>query len=137
MCIRDSGFKESNISVEQKESDSVDAGIVISTTPEAGAKTTEDAQITIYVSSGVSKATVPGIVGKSQSAAEESLNAAGLKGSASEEYSDKPKGEVIWQDADEGAKVEKGTVIYYGVSKGPEPVSYTHLDVYKRQQQFW
>lgn len=115
------GFKESNISVEQKESDSVDAGIVISTTPEAGAKTTEDAQITIYVSSGVSKATVPGIVGKSQSAAEESLNVAGLKGSASEEYSDKPKGEVIWQDADEGAKVEKGTVVYYGVSKGPEP----------------
>lgn len=116
------GFKESNISVEEKESDSVDAGKVISTTPEAGAKATEDAQIVVYVSAGVSKATVPGIVGKSQSAAEELLKSAGLSGSASEEYSDKPKGEVIWQDADSGTKVDKGTVIYYGVSKGPEPV---------------
>lgn len=116
------GFKESNISVEEKESDSVDAGKVISTTPEAGSKATEDAQIVVYVSAGASKATVPGIVGKSQSAAEEALKSAGLSGSASEEYSDKPKGEVIWQDADSGTKVDKGTVIYYGVSKGPEPV---------------
>ena len=116
------GFKESNISVEEKESDSVDAGKVISTTPEAGSKATEDAQIVVYVSAGASKATVPGIVGKSQSAAEELLKSAGLSGSASEEYSDKPKGEVIWQDADSGTKVDKGTVIYYGVSKGPEPV---------------
>lgn len=115
------GFKESNISVEQKESDSVDAGSVISTTPEAGAKAAEDAQITIYVSSGVSKATVPSIVGMSQAEAEKALKSAGLAGSASEEYSDKAKGEVIWQDADSGAKVEKGTVVYYGVSKGPEP----------------
>lgn len=115
------GFKESNISVEEKESDSVDAGKVISTTPEAGDKATEDAQITIYVSTGVSKATVPRILGKSQADAEEALKSAGLSGSASEEYSDKPKGEVIWQDADSGTKVDKGTVIYYGVSKGPEP----------------
>ncbi len=115
------GFKKSNISVEKQESDSVDAGTVISTTPEANSKATGDTKITIYVSAGVGKATVPGIVGKSQSAAEEALKAAGLSGSASEEYSDKPKGEIIWQDVNSGEKVNKGTVISYGVSKGPEP----------------
>lgn len=116
------GFKKANLSVEGQESDHVEVGLVISTTPEAGAKATEDAKITIYVSKGAGKATVPKIVGKSQSAAEETLKAAGLTGSASEEYSDKPAGEVIWQDVDSGTKVDKGTMVYYGVSKGPEPV---------------
>lgn len=44
------GFKKANISVEQKQSDSVDTGLVISTTPEADAKAAEDTKITIYVS---------------------------------------------------------------------------------------
>lgn len=51
----DKGFKEANISVEEQESDNVDAGLVISTTPEANSKATEDTKITIYVSTGAEK----------------------------------------------------------------------------------
>ena len=59
-----------DISVEQKQSDSVDTGLVISTTPEADAKAAEDTKITIYVSTGAGKVTVPNLVGKSQEEAE-------------------------------------------------------------------
>ena len=115
------GFKESNISVEQKESDSVDAGIVISTTPEAGSKAAEDTEITIYVSTGAGKVTVPNLVGKSQEDAESALASLGLNGNATEEYSDIEAGKVISQKIDSGEKVDKGTTISYVVSKGAKP----------------
>ena len=88
----DKGFKEANISVEEQESDNVDAGLVISTTPEANSKATEDTKITIYVSTGAGKVTVPNLVGKSQEEAESALSEAGLNGSASEVYSDSEAG---------------------------------------------
>ena len=54
-------------------------------------------------------------------------------------------GIVISSDPDAGASVKSGTGVNLTVSKGPQPVtvvsyvgkppvSYTHLDVYKRQQ---
>ena len=117
----DKGFKEANISVEEQESDNVDAGLVISTTPEANSKATEDTKITIYVSTGAEKVTVPNLVGKSQEDAESALSAVGLSGSASEEYSDTEAGKVIRQDIDSGEKVDKGTTVSYVVSKGAKP----------------
>ncbi len=115
------GFKKANISVEQKQSDSVDTGLVISTTPEADAKAAEDTKITIYVSTGAGKVTVPNLVGKSQEEAESALSEAGLNGSASEEYSDTEAGKVISQEIDSGEKVDKGTTVSYVVSKGKKP----------------
>lgn len=115
------GFKKANISVEQKQSDSVDTGLVISTTPEADAKAAEDTKITIYVSTGAGKVTVPNLVGKSQEEAESALSEAGLNGSASEEYSDTEAGKVISQEIDSGEKVDKGATVSYVVSKGKKP----------------
>ena len=115
------GFKKANISVEQKQSDSVDTGLVISTTPEADAKAAEDTKITIYVSTGAGKVTVPNLVGKSQEEAESALSEAGLNGSASEEYSDTEAGKGISQEIDSGEKVDKGTTVSYVVSKGKKP----------------
>ena len=115
------GFKKANIAVEQKQSDSVDTGLVISTTPEADAKAAEDTKITIYVSTGAGKVTVPNLVGKSQEEAESALSEAGLNGSASEEYSDTEAGKVISQEIDSGEKVDKGTTVSYVVSKGKKP----------------
>lgn len=115
------GFKKANISVEQKQSDSVDTGLVISTTPEVDAKAAEDTKITIYVSTGAGKVTVPNLVGKSQEEAESALSEAGLNGSASEEYSDTEAGKVISQEIDSGEKVDKGTTVSYVVSKGKKP----------------
>ncbi len=59
----DKGFKEANISVEEQESDNVDAGLVISTTPEANSKATEDTKITIQPNGAE---TVPYLVWKSR-----------------------------------------------------------------------
>ena len=51
------------------------------------------------------------------------------------EYSDDyDEGKVIRQEPAFGTKVSPGATIKLYVSKGPESVSYTHLDVYKRQE---
>ena len=61
---------------------------VISVEPGEGTEVDEGSEVTIVVSLGSQPATVPSIEGKSQSEAESALAAAGLQGSASEEYSD-------------------------------------------------
>ena len=52
--------------------------------------------------------------------AEDLLKAAGLNGEAEEVFSEKPAGEVIFQELESGKTVDKGTTVKYKVSKGPE-----------------
>lgn len=66
----------------------MEEGKVISVEPGEGTEVDEGSEVTIVVSLGSQPATVPSIEGKSQSEAESALAAAGLQGSASEEYSD-------------------------------------------------
>ena len=87
MCIRD-------------RDDSVQKGIVISSTPAAGTNVDKGTIITLFVSKGNESADMPDVVNMSLEAAKSQLEGMGLK-----------------------VKVEN-----------VEAVSYTHLDVYKRQQ---
>lgn len=64
---------------------------------------------------------MPRLLGKDKNSAASDLERAGLRGNPSETYSDRPVGEVISQSISYGHKVDKGTVIDYTVSKGPEP----------------
>lgn len=105
---------------EAQYSDDVDAGDVISTDPEPGTEVDEGSSVEIIVSLGEEKVKVPDLRGKSQSDAESALESAGLKGSASEEYSDKEAGTVISQSPGAGKEIEKGATVSYVVSKGPK-----------------
>ena len=113
-----------NLVVEFKSeyNDSVDEGKVISTDPAAGTEVKEGTTVTMIVSQGAEKATVPTLVGLSQEDADAALAAAGLvTGSVTEDYSDQYEaGIVMSQKTKENKKVNKGTTVDYVVSKGPK-----------------
>lgn len=115
---------DSNLVVEYASdySDTVEKGKVISTNPAAGTEVDEGTKVTMTVSKGAQKATVPGLTGKSQADADAALAAAELTtGSVTEEYSDDYEaGIVISQKTAEGKKVAKGTAVDYVISKGPK-----------------
>ena len=110
------------VDFKSEYSDTVAEGTVISTDPSAGATVKEGSKVTMVVSQGAEKVSVPPITGLSQGDADAALVGAGLKsGNVTEEYSDDQEaGTVISQKTAEGKKVKKGTTVDYVVSKGPE-----------------
>lgn len=110
------------VDFKSEYSDTVAEGTVISTDPSAGATVKEGSKVTMVVSQGAEKVSVPSITGLSQGDADAALVGAGLKsGNVTEEYSDDQEaGTVISQKTAEGKKVKKGTAVDYVVSKGPE-----------------
>lgn len=114
------GFDERNIHVIAEESSSVQPGVIIRTEPGEGEKIAVSDMLILYVSKEKEKPMVPVLVGKMQEEAEEALSAAGLNGEAEEVFSEKPAGEVIFQELESGKTVDKGTTVKYKVSKGPE-----------------
>ena len=118
-AIEDAGLI---VKKEFEASDDVEAGRVISVSPDEGTEVEEGAEVTITVSTGPEKkmVSVPQLVGKEASEAEAALTGAGLVGSASEQYSDKPAGQVISQSPLNGEQVEEGSTVSYVVSLGPE-----------------
>ena len=108
MCIRDSNKTENY-------SDTVESGRVISQTPSEGNKAPKGSVITVTVSLGKedTKIRVPNLIGLSeQDGTVEAIEAGLTVGSVTYIYSD---------------EVGEGMICY--------PVSYTHLDVYKRQEE--
>ena len=78
--------------------------------------------VTITISKGVSKTTVPSLIGVSQSVAERELNRVGLKlGSVSYDYSGEVgEGDVISQGIESGTSVDKGTKVPIVLSLGEQ-----------------
>ena len=123
-ALVDKGFESGNITTEFAYSDDVAEGEAVKTSPAAGEKATVDTKITLYISKGAEKKTVPNIVGQSVSDAQSALSAAGLAdgGTVSEEYSDSvAEGVIISQNVKAGKKVDAGTSVGYTVSKGKKP----------------
>ena len=125
--LTSAGFK---VSKTYKYDDSVDAGKVISQSP-SGGNAKEGSTVTIVVSQGKQSVKVPGVVGKSQSKAAAALEAAGLKVSVKEAYSDTVKaGEVISQSVAADKIVPPDTTVTITVSIGPEAKSYSFSKSY-------
>lgn len=116
-------LQDANLKVTKGEpqySDTIAEGNVISSDPTAGTEVDEGTSVTIVVSLGKEEVTVPNLYNKSASEAEAELSAAGLVGSASEDYSDSVEaGYVISQSPESGSKLEKGGTVSYVVSLGP------------------
>ena len=109
------------VEVDEQESESVDEGDVISQNPTSGAKVARGSTVTIIVSTGVPKVTVPDVVGMREAKANSALSRAGLTPVREEREVTDPAqdGVVIEQRPGPGSEVDKGSqvVIVVGVLK--------------------
>jgi len=109
--------------VKEKASDEP-VGTVLDQDPAPGSNLEKGSAINVVVSDGSkAKASVPYLIGKTIGEAEQALRDAGLsRGTVSYDYSNTySEGEVMWQQYEPGAPLDKGTSVKIRVSKGPEP----------------
>ena len=117
------------VKIQEKASDTVAAGKVVSTIPAAGTSAKVGDTITILVSSGPenTKVLVPNVTGKTETDAATILSNAGFKASVVyKEDNTVEKGNVISQSVAGGNEADRGTTIVLSISKGPKPVTYTY-----------
>jgi beta-lactam-binding protein with PASTA domain/predicted Ser/Thr protein kinase len=119
-ALRQAGFK----SQERREfSDTVRSGRVIETSPPEGTTARKGTTVTIVVSRGKQKITVPDVVGSTRDEAERSLQDAELQASVREEESeDADPGTVLRQDPAAGSQLAKGKTVALVVAKAPAEV---------------
>ena len=118
--LEDAGFLVARTDVESDEP----AGIVVFQDPEAGSEQARGATVTLQVSSGPSTVGVPDVVGTTESAARDTLVAAGLKVTVEEVEVTDPNqdGTVIYQDPVAGSDVDPGARVTIAVGRLAEVV---------------
>ena len=113
-----------NVTVVEKEDNTVPQGYVISQSPKSNTKVSKGYTVTIYVSKGEAEeeqAIVPKLTGYTKAQAEELLKKSGLSlGSVSEEANSAQAGTVIAQNPSAKTGVLKGSSVSITVSKGQE-----------------
>ncbi len=115
------GFTLGNVTEKASEEEK---GTVIDQDPEPGSTAEKGSAIDVVVSDGsLAKAEMPYLVGQTLSDAQTLLLNAGLQvGEISYDYSNTyADGEVMWQQYDANAQLEKGTKVRIRVSRGEEP----------------
>ncbi|MGN0193588.1 MAG: Stk1 family PASTA domain-containing Ser/Thr kinase [Pseudoramibacter sp.] len=107
--------------IKREYNDKYDSGIVYAVSPNAGSSVAKDGKVVLYVSKGQNTASVPGVVGLTQSDAESRIKANGFTvGSVTSQNSDSyAKGVVISQSPSEGSSASKGSAINFVISSGP------------------
>jgi len=99
-------------------------GLVFKQDPAAGGKPVpKGSEVTIWVSTGLPKATVPDVVGQSATDAAAELARRGLHADVHQVPSDKPAGTVLAQDPKPDVRLTVGQSVRINTSKGPQPVS--------------
>ena len=111
-----------NISVQEKDDETVPKGYVISQSPKSGTKVSKGFTVTIYVSKGKAEdeqVVVPKLTGYTKAQAETLLEQKGLTlGAVTEEQNSAEKGIVIAQNPSANTGVIKGSTVNITVSKG-------------------
>lgn len=111
---------------ETAYSDEYEQGTIISSSPESLTEVAEESTVTVVVSMGAEKITVPNVVGSTQQEAQSTIEGSNLQFKVVQGYSDTvATGKVVSQDIEQGRKVDKSTVITCVISKGPETISIT------------
>ena len=106
------------VEIVEETSKTVKEGYVISQEIDPDTEINAGETVKIHVSTGVEKATVPGVVGKSQDEAKKALQDLGFVVTVTNvEDSSKDNGIVLKQSLDEGNSVEKGSAITITVNK--------------------
>ena len=98
-------------------------GYVYEQEPEPGTRLPKDSIVTVLVSSGKPKISVPSVVGKSRDTAVKELTNRELDATVVEVNSDRPSGIVTAQDPRPGTMLVAGSSVRINVSKGPKPVA--------------
>jgi serine/threonine-protein kinase len=111
------------VKVIEGPDDEVRAGFVADQDPEAGTEISDGGQVTIFVSTGPRKTTVPDVVGLKYDDAVKLLRDAGLDWRRRDVFSDRRAGRVVAQEPESGEEVVEGTVVLLRVSKGAEKVT--------------
>jgi eukaryotic-like serine/threonine-protein kinase len=106
----------------QVSSSDVAEGFVISQDPAPGTDVDEGEIVSIEVSSGKPKVTIPTVVGQDRDSAFRELTQAGLDVRIVEVNSEEEEGRVTAQQPAAGTVVVEGTSVRINVSKGPRPV---------------
>ena len=124
--LEEAGFK---VTSSFQYDDSVESGKVISTTPEAGTKAEKGSTVTMLVSQGSNKKTVPDV--------QSTIKSYGFNvGTVTYDYSDSvEKGMVISQTVEPGTKASAGTSISITVSNGPKPEEKIEVQSFVGQQE--
>ncbi len=106
--------------IQEENSDTVEAGKVISQNPAAGGKAAKGSQVTIVLSKGAEEVSVPDIEGMTVEAAAAAAERAGLtiSQSGSEYSSSIAANNIISQSPSSGSKAKKGSTITYVISLG-------------------
>jgi eukaryotic-like serine/threonine-protein kinase len=118
--IRDAGLFPQ---VAREFSDTVEKGVVINQSPDAGEKIQKNGNVDLTVSKGKETVSVPSVIGKSQADAVSTLTNAGLVARVFSVASSKPPDTVTGQDPLGGKTVVKGSKVRINVSSGPADVS--------------
>lgn len=120
--LMEKGIKESQIKKEETYSDTTPENQIIAQTPKEGAEAIPDkTQITLTVSLGTDKITLPDLAGKSDIDAKNTLKDYGLEYEAAEEFSDSvAKDQVIRTEPGAGQTVKIGNTVKVIISKGPD-----------------
>jgi eukaryotic-like serine/threonine-protein kinase len=101
----------------------VQPGYVYQQDPEPGTKQPRGSIVTILVSSGKPKVTVPSLVGKSRDAAVAELTRLQLEPNVVQVSSSQPANQVTAQNPKPGVVVVAGSSVRINVSSGPKPVA--------------
>jgi serine/threonine-protein kinase len=115
--------------VDEQDSEDVPEGDVISQSPTAGSDVPRNSTVTITVSTGKPKVTVPDVVGMKEGKANSALSRAGLKPVHEEREVTDPTqdGVVIEQRPGSGSDVDKGSdvIIVIGILKQDDTLTPT------------
>lgn len=107
------------VNVEETYSSTVQSGYVIEQSIKADEEIDAGETITIKVSKGIEKVTVPDLTGKTEAEAKKAITSAGLKlkTTATTEDTTKDDGVVVKQSLDAGTEVDKNSYITITVNK--------------------
>lgn len=109
--------------VVTQNSDSFPANTILSQSPAAGTQLAAGSTVTLIVSAGEARVTVPDVEGLTRAQATARLTDAGLVADATTVFSNLPSGIVVSQGPTAGATVAEGSSVAISVSGGPAPVS--------------
>jgi beta-lactam-binding protein with PASTA domain/tRNA A-37 threonylcarbamoyl transferase component Bud32 len=117
--LRAAGFR---VELRPEASAEVAEGIVIRTSPAAGAELAQNEPVLVYVSAGTEPVLVPNVIGMPQAEAAAAIEDAGLAVGTvtTRPDTEAPAGEVIEQAPLSGVELPPGTAIDLVVSEGPE-----------------
>lgn len=110
-------------SVEEQPSTEVETGFVIEQSPPEGTRISKGETVTITVSTGPRQVEVPRVVGLSYQEAVDALDGLGLRARRVDVFSQRPVGQVTFQNPRPGDQVDEGTRVTVRVSQGLEQLA--------------